>query len=43
MLVTIMQAHMPVTREDGTVMLAHMPESVEEGTIMLLLLQLKPR
>ena len=38
-----MQAHMPVTREDGTVMLAHMPESVEEGTIMLLLLQLKPR
>jgi hypothetical protein len=38
-----MQAHMPVTREEGTVMLAHMPESVEEGTIMLLLLQLKPR
>ena len=38
-----MQAHMPVTREDGTVMLAHMPESVEEGTVMLLLLQLKPR
>ena len=34
-LVTIMQAHMPVSEEEGTVMLALMPVSVEEGTVML--------
>ena len=30
-----MQAHMPVSGEEGTVRLAHMPVSVEEGTLML--------
>ena len=43
MLVTIMQAHIPVSGEEGTVMLAHMPVSGEEGTIMLLLVQQQPR
>ena len=34
-LVTIMQAHMPVSGEEGTVMLALMPVSRVESTVML--------
>ena len=36
-LVTIMQAHMPVSGEEGTVMLANLPVSGEEVTFTLLL------